>query len=312
MQDNYQNPNIPQYPFALTLTSTSNAKADGYATNSATALLLSQGAPLCGYNVTFSVSGSALFCDGGNQTCAVTDAQGRATVYFTDRCVETVWVNCQYENLTSSSNSTFQILEEISDIKLIAEVTRDRATANSGEANSIAYLLENVRLGTPLPYQLIDVFADSPTAILPPLAVTDANGRFNIAITDARPGEVEIATRLQGDSAVTNYTVVVFTPPITHIISVQQLTGTVYAGGAHRLLYTLRRVDGTLESNAIMAFEVVEGTAALEPDVARTDINGRIELSVIAVTPQTVTINALYAVGDVDDTRSVVFLAIPS
>ncbi|MFA3763130.1 Ig-like domain-containing protein [Yersinia sp. 2466 StPb PI] len=309
MQEQHAAPTLPCRPVCLTLSSTSNAKADGYDTNSATAVLTTSGTPLCGYQICFTLSGGALFCDGSNRTFAVTDACGVATVTFTDRQAETVCVSSQYENINALSYSTFDEVIDINELSIIAFVQRDNAQASPSESNIIVYTLWNDVTNQPVPSRQLTFSTYSSTANLSPSSPqTDTNGQIVLTISNSMVEDIEIAAYLLGNTSVNNYTLISFFPVITHYITAQVLTsGIVAPGGTHTVRYTLRNTSGAIQPGRYMSFrpEIVSTNPAdipvIIPGYIDTNLMGQITINVTSPVRQQVRIVANYTDGNADN-----------
>ncbi len=220
MQNQCISPYNPQANYCLTLNSSSSAKADGIDTNSAVATLSAYGKPLCGCNITFCLSGNAVFCDGSRYYRVVTDHRGQATVYFTDRRQESVIVNCRFESKSALSYSTFCPSIDISELFIVVFVERNDAPAGNKERNAIVYTLLDSYTATPVSGRLMKFTILNGLATLDEESgVTDYYGQTRVTLRSDTPNTVTVVASavLNDQEVINNYTEVRFSPPVTYI-----------------------------------------------------------------------------------------------
>ncbi|NDL63681.1 Ig-like domain-containing protein [Acerihabitans arboris] len=305
MQDQFFPSDNHDKGYSLILASSPSAQADGRDANYAVATLSAQGAPLCGYNVTFCLSGCAVFSDGNGQCSAATDDCGQATVYFTDSRQETVTVSVQFENLSALSYSTFSNSINATGLIIIAQVQRDNAQGNTIDQNAILYTLWDEAINQAVPFRRLLFNSSSSTAVFDLDRTTDPNGQILLLISNYRDEQVEISAVLDGQSAVNNYTVITFSVALTHTISAQMLTGNVTAPGTHQIRYTLRTAAGATVPGQLMAFS--SSTASISPGYQVTDNAGQVTVNIRSETPQTARVDAIFALGNAENHMYVTF-----
>ncbi|WP_423731213.1 Ig-like domain-containing protein [Hafnia paralvei] len=160
------------------LTVTSGAVANGTATNQATATVVdANGNPLSGVEVTWSQDGSAQL-----GTSPKTDANGQATVTFTDTKAQTVNITATVNNSSLSKPSTF-----IVDITAAVVVLNVRSSAVSdGNASVQVTAIVKDKDGNALPNFTLNWSVTDPYSnISSTQSVTDANGNAIVTVTNS-------------------------------------------------------------------------------------------------------------------------------
>ncbi|MHA6306824.1 Ig-like domain-containing protein [Hafnia paralvei] len=160
------------------LTVTSGAVANGTATNQATATVVdANGNPLSGVEVTWSQDGSAQL-----GTSPKTDANGQATVTFTDTKAQTVNITATVNNSSLSKPSTF-----IVDITAAVVVLNVRSSAVSdGNASVQVTATVKDKDGNALPNFTLNWSVTDPYSnISSTQSVTDANGNAVVTVTNS-------------------------------------------------------------------------------------------------------------------------------
>ncbi|QWA11381.1 Ig-like domain-containing protein [Sodalis ligni] len=309
MQNQCSSHHIPKRDYHLALTSSATAKADGRDKNNAVATLYRFGLPLCGSLVTFWLSGNAAFCDDSKQTSAITDNRGQAIVYFTDCQQETVAVTCQFDGISAVSYSTFESPDEITGLGIIANVETNYAPANDFASNIIQYTLWDFTTEQPVPGRVLSYsIVRGMGGLYNTFDTTNDAGLARVSLRSGTPASVEVKAILDGQPTVYNYTVVSFTSPITHTISAEPLDINVPVGGIYRIRYTLRDIDGNVVPGALMTFIANPTQAAVNPEIALTNTQGQITVSITSPVVLSVIITAEYALGNATNTTLVTFI----
>ncbi|WP_413726254.1 Ig-like domain-containing protein [Sodalis sp. RH16] len=308
MQNQYPPNHAPQRDYYVTLISSATAKADGRDRNNAIATLYSHGQPLCGRQVTFWLSGSAAFCDGAQQTSAITDSRGQAAVYFTDCRQETVAVSCKFDGMSAVSYSTFESAEEITGLGIIASVESNYAAANDYDSNVIQYTLQDFTTDQPVPGRVLNFsIVRGSGSLYNTFDTTNASGQARVSLRSGVPDAVEVRAVLDGQPTVYNYTVVSFSTPITHTISAEPLDINVPAGGTYRIRYTLRDIDGNPVPNDLMTFSSSPAIPTITPTVGFTNGLGQITVGIQSFSTGSFIIIAEYSAGNAENTTLITF-----
>jgi len=235
----------------LVLTTTSNATANGIDTNSATARLSRHGQPLNGESLYLTLSGNALFTQGGQQAIVTTDNHGEAIVYFTDTQQETVEVICHYHQTQARGISHFNEDARVSE-NISGEVLQNNVQANGVAQNSMRYSVYDAQRTRIANVQLD--FQTTGSAVLSAQGgQTNQQGQFTLTLTNRTPEQVLVSASVRGLVGIDNHTYLNFTPfSPQYRILVHVLTDNSPPGQANAIQYevvsssTLMPVQGIL------------------------------------------------------------------
>lgn len=284
--------------FTLTVISiTSNAAANGIATNSFTVRLTTGDELVDNASIFFSVTGSAFFVPGGlNQTNAITNNQGEATVFFANTQTQSVTVTAIYGSDQVSRDSLFGPPFSDTQLELSDETLTFNIEAGSGNPHIIRYTLFNpASLGVPGRIIIYSVIAGVAT-INPPWDTTDTNGNTLLNVTSPIPGPVVVRAELQSAPAVvhTQTTLTFIASLITQRITVWVEVGTALANGVsqNRLRYQVKRQDTNAPVANVQILVSATGSAIVTPLATQTDINGYLTVTLVNRTVELVTVTA--------------------
>ncbi len=274
----------------LVLTTTSNAAANGVDTNSATARLSRHGQPLSGQSLYFTLSGNALFTQGGQHVTVTTDGLGEATVYFTDTRQEIVEVACHYQQTQARESSRFNETA-IADRNISGEVKQNGVQANGVAQNSMLYTVYNA-LTVGVPNVFVD-FTTTGSAVLSAQAgQTNQSGQFTLTLTNLVAEQVLVSAKVRGLIGIDNYTLlnfIQFSPQYLIIVNVTQDHAPV--NQANSMNYTVITSSSGQPVPGIQLIYTAPGNIQLPPGTP-TNAQGMTTLSMTSNIAGTFTITA--------------------
>ncbi len=265
--------------YHLALTATYTAVANGIDTNSAVARLSRHGQAVSGKPVTFCLSGSALFTQGGRQITVNTDGNGEASVYFTDTQPEMVKVNCCYHQTRATADAIFRQGSRAG-LDISAEVITNHAPANGIARNALRYsVYDTVRNRVPSVGLLFS--QDGSATLLNQIGQTNTSGQFTLELTNLTMERVRVTAKLQGNSLLANNTFVYFDRAPVFILTSDTNINFALADGVsiNRITFTLTE-DGVGAPNQLMSFAADSPTAHITPSSGLTDQNGQIVVDI--------------------------------
>ncbi len=188
------------------MTDTSNARADGQSTNSATARLYCRGKPLCGQCLEFEVTKNARFTNQERCLSLQTDERGKATVYFTDTIAEQAVVICRFGNNVAFLTSGFLADE----IDISNKVWVNNASANGPSGNQLVYHVFNVITNEPIVAAIVDFSATGQATLSQDSGMTNHEGIFLLSVFNPTAGRVLVNAQVRGYPNADSHTFVTF------------------------------------------------------------------------------------------------------
>lgn len=267
----------------LDMTVTSGAKADGSASNSATATVVDgSGNPLANTAVKFSVTGSAIL----NATTVNTDSKGIAHVTFTDRKVETVQVTAKLASGSSiTKDSSF--VTDIDSATLTLTATNG-ALADGKVTNTATVTLKD-RDNNPISGQAITLSASGNAKLSATSGTTDSQGQIVVTLTDttAETTTVTASVNSNKQASTTSEFITFSVKLLTASADSVQADGTT----STTLTATVQDSTGKALANAEVAFSVT-GSAKLDTTTATTDSHGQAQALLTDAIGESVTVTA--------------------
>ncbi|WP_213992600.1 Ig-like domain-containing protein [Sodalis sp. dw_96] len=207
MSEEYSLSNSQDGLYGLTMAATSNVRADGEATNSATARLYCRGMPVCGQCLDFEVTKNARFTSGDRCLSLQTNERGEATVCFTDTVAEQTVIICRFGNNVAFLTAAFLADE----IDISVEVWVNNASANSPSGNQLFYRVFNVRTNEPIQNAIVDFSATGQATLSQDFGTTNQEGIFLLTIFNPSAGMVLVNAQVRGYPNADNHTFVTYT-----------------------------------------------------------------------------------------------------
>lgn len=171
-----------------------NVPSDGMTQNIIQATVKEGTALVSGANITFTVTGSALFTNGSNSIQAISNAFGQATVALTDKTGETVTVTA---TTPSANAATAELVFSGPTINYEISLTNDvnNSAANGTSFNVVEANIQNIETNEPVEGESITftvtgnaLFSNGQKEII---AFSDQSGECEVSFSD---NEVETVT----------------------------------------------------------------------------------------------------------------------
>lgn len=278
-------PITPAIDYTLTVIGvTSNAQANGTATNSFTVRLTAGDELIDDTFIDFSVSGSALFNPTRqNFITVMTNNQGEATVFFTNDQEQTVRVRAVFGSDFAEADSTFGMPASDADLLLEAQVSPSDVVAGSGDPHIINYFLTNALgqfiNGRQINYSVIGVATLNP----PTMDFTSGNGQTQLRVTRAMPGTVTVIAALASAPGIVYSRIrLTFSASVlTQYIAAQKQVDGAPANGmaTNRIRYQVKSLAGNVPVAFTPVHFSVAGGAIPIPDSDRTDASGYVTIT---------------------------------
>ena len=301
-------------------TVTTDALANGIATNSAVVTVTDAfNNPLEGESITWTVDGSAMLAT----TNGTTDAEGKASVTFTDIKAETVHVTAQLNGKESQTkDSRFIADTSTATIASLASDVTD-SVANGSATNRMTAVVVDGN-GNALPDQEITWSSDKATVAFANSDKTDSDGKTSVSFTDTVAESLIVKAELKNGSKKTQpsrFIADISTATITEMVvapdnqradgeqsdvvtvKVKDATGNLLSGQA--VNWTVSRQDVTVTPSGATD-EKGEATAMLQDqtggsvDVTATLTNG----STLTRTANFLSINVTALTSDTKSTSA--------
>lgn len=292
---------IPDY--TLTVKSvTSNAAANGIATNSFTVRLSTGDVWVYNALINFVVDGGAFFtANNFNRIDVLTNNQGEATVFFANANTGPVRVTASFSSDVVWRDTTFGPPASDADFEIESEVLTHDIEAGSGIPHTIRYTLFNALKQTVSGARL-NYSVDGDATLTPPIFdITNFAGRTELNVFKPTPGSVSVYARLDtAPSIVFSLVRLTFTESVlTQRIIAQVLTDGAPANGSSQNIVRFRIINiATLlpVSGAEVITNVIGN--ALPTTLSRnTDGNGYVTFTWVNSSPQDVRIVTTLASG---------------
>lgn len=139
--------------YKLSLIATSDAQADGVSVNTATATLMQDNTYPSGKKILFTITGSAIFLNGQQQTTGITGSTGAISVSFKNDTAETVAIFAALQtdlSVTASAQSNFKGASS-DDNELSLGVIMNNAVADGEQKNQVQALVRSKNSLLPVP-----------------------------------------------------------------------------------------------------------------------------------------------------------------
>ncbi|EFE09263.1 inverse autotransporter beta-barrel domain-containing protein [Citrobacter youngae] len=279
------------------LTVTTGALANGIATNQATVTVVdANNNPLPDAEVTWSQDGSAVL-----GTSAKTDADGKATVKFTDTKAETVNVKATVASGDSLSKPS-EFIADVSTAKLLSlTVTKDGSSINGTDANTAEAIVVDAN-NNPLAGQTVQWSSDKTTVTLTPTngGVSDANGKATVSYTDTVSESLTLTATINGS---------VLSKPSSFtddaiIASISPTTNNVLGDGSqtNEVTVIVKNAAGQALSGKNIHWTVSTSTASLQSSATVTGGDGSSSVKLTDTEGEAVTVTATLDNGQSDGT----------
>ncbi len=180
----------------LTLTTTSDAIANGTDTNVATVRLALNVTPSPGSIINLALTGSARFNNNSQTISVTTGAQGTATAHFTNTVNETVSLRATYLGHIAYANSYFRAVPEYSSPSLTANIITNNAQANGNSQNIVEFIFRNQQTGAVVANHPLSISTNG-QANYPPIITTNNQGIATLQISSNVVGNISVTAKSQ-------------------------------------------------------------------------------------------------------------------
>ncbi|MFQ1895559.1 Ig-like domain-containing protein [Aeromonas veronii] len=268
------------------LVATTNAVADGVASNSVTATVTdANGNPIANAEVSFATTGSAVL----SAQTGMTDAQGQVVITLTSTKAETVTVTATHAGQSMTADARF--VADSSTATVSALVATTDAVANGVASNDVTATVTDAE-GNPVPNAEVS-FATTGSAVLSAqTGMTDAQGQVIITLTSTKAETVTVTAthNSQHISAETRF-----------IGDIATATLKSFSGNSKAVAKNIESIDwnatvvdanGNPISGVPVTFQKT-GAASLSTLSGITDTNGKASVTVSNMLVETVTLKAI-------------------
>jgi len=266
------------------LSATKNALANGVATNSALVKVVdANNNPLTHTAVHWRVTGNAQLKDDRSET----DANGEATITFTDTVSQVVTLTASLDNGQEKSTDSLFIADR-SSARVTLSLVNDASLADGAAEDKINAIVTDAQ-GNPLPAQVITWSSNSSTAQMPASSKTDLQGHAQIAVKNTVGETVTITATLANQTSTT-----IDASFISY--RVRQLTTDItkqHADGHSVITFTAMLTDNNDKPvvGEAVAFTTT-GSAVLSSQEATTDVGGQARVTLTDSKEEDVTVTA--------------------
>lgn len=281
-----------------TLTATSDAIADGTATNQATVTVVdSNKNPIPNADITWSIDGSAKL----QAVSGKTDTKGTLTVKFTDTKAETVTIKAQLENGNNQTQRSSFTADKTAGIPTVI-MTTNNSPAN-GTTPNVAQVTVKDENGNSVPGATVTWSVNGSAKIASASSSkTDANGLATVNIIDKTAETVQvIATLENGKSGAADS---VFAVSATIALTIKSDNAAASGKDENSVVAQVTDANGTPLANQTVTWEV-SGGAKLKSSSSMTNSEGMATAALTDTTAETVTVSG--STGNSTDSVTVTF-----
>ncbi|WP_421323173.1 Ig-like domain-containing protein [Aeromonas veronii] len=283
------------------LVATTNAVADGVASNSVTATVTdANGNPIANAEVSFATTGSAVL----SAQTGMTDAQGQVVITLTSTKAETVTVTATHAGQSMTADARFVADSSTAALSALAATTD--AVANGVASNDVTATVIDAN-GNPVANAEV-TFAVTGNAVLSAtVATTDATGKAVVQLTNEVSETVTITVNyLSGELTTTTFFNGDAATATIDASAVVVLRDNAIANGnfgqraaSNSAKVILRDVRGNLVRGANIDFAITgsasfDVSSVVNTTTVTTDNNGEASVMLTSVVPETIQLTATY------------------